>query len=173
MKIENKEFVHLHVHTQYSLLDGSAKIKDLIQRTKELNMDSIAITDHGSMFGIIDFYKEAKKNDIKPILGSEVYIARDKYTDKETKDKKRYHLVLLAENNLGYSNLMKIVSEGYINGFYYKPRVDHDILKEYSQGIIALSACLGGEVQQYILEDNYEKAKEIALKYREDRKSVV
>lgn len=167
IKIENKDFVHLHVHTQYSLLDGSAKIKDLIKKTKELNMDSIAITDHGSMFGIIDFYKEAKKNDIKPILGSEVYVARDKYTDKETKDKKRYHLVLLAENNLGYSNLMKIVSEGYINGFYYKPRIDHDILKQYSQGIIALSACLGGEVQQYILEDNYEKAKEVALKYRD------
>ncbi|OLS03301.1 DNA polymerase III subunit alpha [Tissierella creatinophila DSM 6911] len=167
IKIEKKDFVHLHVHTQYSLLDGSAKIKELIKKAKEMQMDSIAITDHGSMFGIIDFYKEAKKNDIKPILGSEVYVARDKYTDKETKDKKRYHLVLLAENNIGYSNLMKIVSEGYINGFYYKPRIDHEVLKKYSEGIIALSACLAGEVQQYILEDNYEKAKEIALKYRD------
>ncbi len=166
MKIENKDFVHLHVHTQYSLLDGSAKVKDLIEKTKELGMDSIAITDHGSMFGIIDFYKEAKKNAIKPILGSEVYVARDKYTDKEAKDQKRYHLVLLAENNKGYSNLMKIVSEGYINGFYYKPRIDHSILEKYSEGIICLSACLGGEVQQHILDNDYEKAKEIALKYR-------
>ena len=167
VKIENKDFVHLHVHTQYSLLDGSAKIKELIKKTKAMGMDSIAITDHGSMFGIMDFYKEAKKNDIKPILGSEVYVARGKYTDKEIKDKKRYHLVLLAKNNIGYSNLMKIVSEGYINGFYYKPRIDHEVLKKYSEGIIALSACLAGEVQQYILEDNYEKAKEIALEYRD------
>lgn len=167
IKIENQEFVHLHVHTQYSLLDGSAKVKDLIQKTKDLGMKAIAITDHGSMFGIIDFYKEAIKNDIKPILGSEVYVAKNKYTDKETKDKKRFHLVLLAENNLGYSNLMKIVSEGYINGFYYKPRIDRDVLRKYSEGIIGLSACLGGEVQQYIMDNNYEKAKEIALEYRD------
>lgn len=167
IKIENKDFIHLHVHTQYSLLDGSAKVGELIQKCKELDMSSIAITDHGSMFGIIDFYKQAKKNGIKPILGSEVYVARDKYTDKETVDKKRYHLVLLAENNKGYSNLMKIVSEGYINGFYYKPRIDHDVLEEHSEGIIALSACLGGEVQQYLMNNNYDKAKEIALKYKE------
>ena len=167
IKIENRDFIHLHVHTQYSLLDGSAKVGELIQKCKELDMSSIAITDHGSMFGIIDFYKQAKKNGIKPILGSEVYVARDKYTDKETVDKKRYHLVLLAENNKGYSNLMKIVSEGYINGFYYKPRIDHDVLEEHSEGIIALSACLGGEVQQYLMNNNYDKAKEIALKYKE------
>nr|WP_300001908.1 DNA polymerase III subunit alpha [Tissierella sp.] len=166
IKIETKDFVHLHVHTQYSLLDGSAKVNELMTKCKELDMSSIAITDHGSMFGIIDFYKQARKNGIKPILGSEVYVARDKYTDKENVDKKRYHLVLLAENNKGYSNLMKIVSEGYINGFYYKPRIDHDVLEEYSEGIIALSACLGGEVQQYIMNNDYEKAKEIALKYR-------
>lgn len=164
--MEKQEFAHLHVHTQYSLLDGSTKIKELIERVEELNMDSIAITDHGSMFGIIDFYKEAKKKGIKPILGSEVYVAQRKYTDKEPRDKKRYHLVLLAENNEGYSNLMKIVSEGYVNGYYYKPRIDHDVLEKYSEGLIVLSACLGGEVQQSLLEGNYEEAKSIALKYK-------
>ncbi len=164
MTYDNK-FVHLHVHTEYSLLDGSIRIKDLVHQTKELGMDSVAITDHGSMFGVVQFYKEAKKQGIKPIIGSEVYIAMNKYTEKEPKDKSSYHLVLLAENNQGYENLMKIVSEAYVNGFYYKPRVDHDILSEYSNGIIALSACLGGEVQQYLLDNNYNKAKEIALKY--------
>ena len=161
------KFAHLHVHTEYSLLDGSARIKDLIKKTKELNMDSIAITDHGSMFGVVQFYKEAKKQGINPILGSEVYIAMNKYTEKEQKDKNQYHLVLLAENNTGYQNLMKIISEGYINGFYYKPRVDHDILRKYSEGIICLSACLGGEVQQHILDNNYDKANEIALLYKD------
>ncbi len=163
----NNGFVHLHVHTEYSLLDGSTRIEELVRRTKELGMDSIAITDHGSMFGVIQFYKEAKKQGIKPILGSEVYMAINKYTEREPKDKNQYHLVLLAENNEGYQNLMKIVSEGYVNGFYYKPRVDKDILRKYSSGIIALSACLGGEVQQYLLDNNYEKAKRIALEYRD------
>ena len=130
-------------------------------------MDTIAITDHGSMFGVIKFYKEAHRRGIKPILGSEVYVAINKYTEKEPKDKNQYHLVLLAENDTGYRNLMNIVSEGYVNGFYYKPRVDHDILAQYSQGIIALSACLGGEVQRHLLNRNYEKAKEIAIKYNE------
>lgn len=166
MNCKNK-FTHLHVHTEYSLLDGSIKIKDLIKRTKELGMDSIAITDHGSMFGVIQFYKEAKKNGIKPILGSEVYVAMDKYTDREPKDKSQYHLILLAETNEGYGNLMKIVSEAYVNGFYYKPRIDHDILKKYSKGIIALSACLGGEIPRHILNNNISKAKEIALEYKE------
>src|SRR5699024_4654931 len=160
-------FVHLHVHTEFSLLDGSIKVKDLIRRTKELGMNSIAITDHGSMFGIIEFYKEAKKQDIKPILGSEIYMTLNKYTDKEPKDKKQYHLVLLAENNVGYKNLMKIVSEAYVNGFYYKPRADKDILKKYSEGIIALSACLGGEVQQYLLDNNYEGEKNAAIEMRD------
>ena len=128
MEYKNK-FTHLHVHTEYSLLDGSIRIEDLIKRTKELGMDSIAITDHGSMFGVIQFYKQAKKHGIKPILGSEVYVAMDKYTDKEPKDKRQYHLILLAENQEGYQNLMKLVSEAYVNGFYYKPRVDHDLLK--------------------------------------------
>ena len=164
---DNNRFVHLHVHSEYSLLDGSIRIKDLVDRTKELGMDTVAITDHGSMFGVIQFYKEAKKQNIKPILGSEVYIAMNKYSEKEAKDKNHYHLVLLAENNEGYQNLMKIVSEGYVNGFYYKPRVDKEILKKYSKGVIALSACLGGEVQQFLLDNNYNRAKKSALEYRE------
>lgn len=166
MTYKNK-FAHLHVHTEYSLLDGSIKIEDLISRTKELGMESIAITDHGSMFGVIQFYKEAKKKGIKPILGSEIYVAIDKHTDREAKDKSQYHLVLLAETDEGYENLMKIVSEAYVNGFYYKPRVDHDILRKYSKGIIALSACLGGEVPRHILNNNLTKAKEVALIYKD------
>ena len=160
-----KDFVHLHVHTEYSLLDGSCRIGELLDRVKELDMDAIAITDHGSMFGVIEFYKEAKKRGIKPILGSEVYMAINKYTEREIKDKSQYHLVLLAENNTGYENLMKIVSEGYVNGFYYKPRVDFTVLEKYSEGIIALSSCLAGEVQQHLLNGNYKGAKEIALRY--------
>lgn len=159
------KFTHLHVHTEYSLLDGSIRIRDLISRVKELGMDSIAITDHGAMFGVVQFYKEAKNQGIKPILGSEVYVAIDKYTDREPKDKNQFHLVLLAETNEGYQNLMKIVSEGYVNGFYYKPRIDHEILRKYSKGIIALSACLGGEIPYHILSNNYDKAKEVALEY--------
>lgn len=165
MNATNK-FVHLHVHTEYSLLDGSIKIKDLMKRTKELGMDTIAITDHGSMFGVVQFYKQAKTYGIKPILGSEVYVAINKYTEREPKDKSQYHLVLLAENNEGYENLMKIVSEGYVNGFYYKPRIDHDILRKYNKGIIALSACLGGEVQQHLLDNNYDRAKKVANDYK-------
>lgn len=163
----NNKFVHLHVHTEYSLLDGSSRIGALLDRTKELGMDAIAITDHGAMFGVVDFYKKAMERGIKPILGCEVYVALNKYTEKEQKDKNQYHLVLLAENNIGYKNLMKIVSEGYINGFYYKPRIDHDILRKYSEGIIALSACLAGEVQRHLLDGNYEGAKKIALEYNE------
>ncbi|SHH19796.1 DNA polymerase-3 subunit alpha [Caloranaerobacter azorensis DSM 13643] len=163
-----KKFVHLHVHTEYSLLDGAARISKLMDRVKELGMDSIAITDHGSMFGVVEFYKAALKNGIKPIIGCEVYISRGKYTEKDpNRDKFQYHLVLLAENNEGYSNLIKIVSEGYINGYYYKPRVDSTVLSRYSKGIIALSACLGGEIQYHILNNNYKKAKEVAIKYRE------
>lgn len=163
----DKKYTHLHVHTQYSLLDGSIRIPELIKKTKDLGMDSIAITDHGSMFGIVDFYKEAKKEGIKPILGSEVYVAFDNHLDKDSKDKKNYHLVLLAENNIGYINLMKIVSEAYINGFYYRPRIDHNLLKRYKEGIIALSACLGGEVQNHILNNDLESARNVALTYRE------
>lgn len=160
-------FAHLHVHSEYSLLDGSARVGELVKQTKELGMNSIAITDHGSMFGIVEFYKAAKKEGINPILGSEIYLAINKYSEREPKDKKQYHLVLLAENNEGYKNLMKIVSEAYVNGFYYKPRADKDILRKYSKGIIALSACLGGEVQQHLLNNNYEQAKLSAIEYRE------
>ncbi len=164
----NKKFVHLHVHTEYSLLDGAARISKLIEKAASYSMDSIAITDHGNMHGVVQFYKEAKKRNIKPIIGSEVYIAERKMSDRDpVRDKNQYHLVLLAENQEGYRNLLKIVSEGYVNGFYYRPRVDLDVLKRYSKGIIALSACLAGEVQTYILNGNYSKAIEKALEYRD------
>jgi DNA polymerase-3 subunit alpha len=164
---ETGKFVHLHVHTEYSLLDVANRIKDLINRTKELNMDTIAITDHGAMFGVINFYKEAMKNGIKPILGCEIYISRGKYTQKDPKGREQYHLILLAENNEGLKNLMKIVSEGYVNGFYYRPRVDKDVLRKYSKGIIALSACLAGEIPQNLLEGDFQRARKIALEYRD------
>ncbi len=161
------EFVHLHVHTEYSLLDGSARIKELISRVKELGMDSIAITDHGAAYGVVDFYKEAVSQGIKPILGSEVYVAKRSLYDKEPGiDNEYYHLVLLAKNMKGYKNLIKIVSKGFIDGFYYKPRVDHETIKKYSEGLIVLSACLGGEVQSYILSGNIKKAEETALFYK-------
>lgn len=157
-------FTHLHVHTEYSLLDGAARIKDLIAGTKELGMDAVAITDHGAMFGVIDFYKEAKKHGIKPIIGCEVYTAARTMTDKDAdKDKRQGHLVLLAKNETGYRNLMKIVSAGYTEGFYYKPRIDHSVLRKYSEGIIALSACLAGEIQWKLLNNDYEGAKKEAL----------
>ena len=135
-------FVHLHVHTEYSLLDGSNKIKEYVGRVKELGMNSAAITDHGVMYGVIDFYKEAKKQGIKPILGCEVYVAPNSRFDKETAggEDRYYHLVLLAENNEGWQNLMKIVSIGFTEGFYYRPRIDKEILRKYHKGIIALSA---------------------------------
>ncbi|MCQ2497542.1 MAG: DNA polymerase III subunit alpha [Lachnospiraceae bacterium] len=162
-------FTHLHVHTEYSLLDGSNKIKEYVKRVKELNMTSAAITDHGVMYGVIDFYKECKANDIHPVLGCEVYVAPNSRFDKEmTGGEERYnHLVLLAENNKGYDNLMKIVSRGFTEGYYYKPRVDKEILREYHEGIIALSACLAGEVPRYILKGFVEEAKKIALEYKE------
>lgn len=162
-------FTHLHVHTEYSLLDGSNKIKEYVKRLKELNMDSGAITDHGVMFGVIDFYREAKANGIKPILGCEVYVAPNSRFDKEvTGGEERYHhLVLLAENNEGYANLMKIVSKGFTEGYYYRPRVDMEVLQKYHNGIIALSACLAGEVPRYIMKGLYEEAKNTVLKYQE------
>lgn len=160
-----KNFAHLHVHTEYSLLDGSIRIKDLISQTRALGMDSIAITDHGAMFGVVQFFQEANKQGIKPILGSEVYVAVNSRFDRDPKDKSQYHLVLLAKSNKGYENLMKVVSEGYVNGFYYRPRVDHEILEKYSEDIICLSACLGGEVQQQLLDNNYQKARDTALLY--------
>ncbi len=160
-------FTHLHVHTEYSLLDGSNKIKEYVARVKELGMDSAAITDHGVMFGVIDFYRAAKAAGIKPILGCEVYVAPNSRFDKELTggDDRYYHLVLLAENNKGYANLMKIVSKGFTEGYYYKPRIDMDILNRYHEGIIALSACLAGEVQRYIVKGLTDEAKKAALKY--------
>ena len=162
-------FTHLHVHTEYSLLDGSNKIKEYVARVKELGMDSAAITDHGVMFGVIDFYKEAKKAGINPILGCEVYVAPGSRFDKEASggDDRYHHLVLLAENNQGYANLMKIVSKGFVEGFYYKPRVDIEVLREYHEGIIALSACLAGEVQRYLVRGMYEEACRAAKRYEE------
>ncbi|SHJ48634.1 DNA-directed DNA polymerase III (polc) [Tepidibacter formicigenes DSM 15518] len=160
-----EDFIHLHVHTEYSLLDGFSRIDKLIKRVKELNMQAVAITDHGCMFGVIDFYKKAKKEGIKPIIGCEVYTASRSLRDKDPKlDKYQGHLVLLAKDMTGYKNLIKLVSTGYVEGFYYKPRVDFEELQKHSEGIIALSACLGGDVQQSLLNRNYEKAKRIALK---------
>ena len=160
-------FTHLHVHTEYSLLDGSSKIKELVHHTKELGMDSIAITDHGVMYGVIDFYKAAKAEGIKPILGCEIYVTPGSRFEKEARQgsSNYFHLVLLAENDRGYHNLMKIVSRGFTEGFYYKPRVDYEVLERYSEGLIALSACLGGEIPTYIREGDYEKAKETALRF--------
>jgi DNA polymerase-3 subunit alpha len=162
-------FTHLHVHTEYSLLDGSCKIKELVSRAKELGMDSMAITDHGVMYGVIDFYRAAREAGIKPIIGCEVYVTSGSRFDRETVggEDRYYHLVLLAENNQGYQNLMKIVSKGFVDGFYYKPRVDYEVLKEYSEGIIALSACLAGEVQRLVSRGQYEKGKETALRYQD------
>lgn len=162
-------FVHLHVHTEYSLLDGSNKIKEYVKRVKELGMDSAAITDHGVMYGVIDFYKACKAEGINPIIGCEVYVAPNSRFDKELTggEDRYYHLVLLAENNTGYQNLMKIVSKGFTEGYYYRPRVDMEVLQKYHEGIIALSACLAGEVQRYIVKGLYEEAKKMALKYRD------
>ena len=160
-------FTHLHVHTEYSLLDGSNKIKEYVSRVKELGMNSAAITDHGVMYGVIDFYKAAKAAGIKPVLGCEVYVAPGSRFDRELShgDDRYYHLVLLAENNQGYQNLMKIVSKGFVEGYYYKPRVDMEVLETYHEGIIALSACLAGEVQRYLVRGLYDEAKETAYKY--------
>ena len=162
-------FAHLHVHTEYSLLDGSNKIKEYVKRVKELGMDSAAITDHGVMYGVIDFYKACKAEGIRPILGCEIYVAPNSRFDKELTggEDRYYHLVLLAENNTGYDNLMKIVSRGFTEGYYYKPRVDMEILNEFHEGIIALSACLAGEVQRYIQKGLVDEAKKAALKYRD------
>ena len=166
--MSNNKFCHLHLHTEYSLLDGSGKIPKIIAKAKELGMDSIAITDHGVMYGCVEFYKQAKAAGIKPILGCEVYVASKsmqiKHPDKENGT---YHLVLLVKNEKGYENLMRIVSKASIDGFYYKPRIDHEYLKTHSEGLIALSACLGGEIQKSILKNNIDKAREIALLYKD------
>lgn len=165
---DTQEFCHLHVHTEYSLLDGSGKISKLIARAKELGMNSLAITDHGSMYGCVEFYKQAKAQGIKPVIGCEIYVAaKSMYIKNNDKENRTHHLVLLVKNEEGYKNLMKIVSKASIDGFYYKPRVDHEYLKTHSQGLIALSACLAGEVQANLLDNNIEKAKKAALFYKD------
>jgi DNA polymerase-3 subunit alpha len=160
-------FAHLHVHTEYSLLDGSNKIKEYVKRVKELGMDSAAITDHGVMYGVIDFYRAAREAGINPVIGCEVYVAPNSRFDKELTggEDRYYHLVLLAENNTGYANLMKIVSRGFTEGYYYKPRVDMEVLQQFHEGVIALSACLAGEVQRYIVKGLLDEAKKAARKY--------
>ena len=160
------DFVHLHIHSEFSLLDGAIRIKDLPIRAKELGMKSIAITDHGVMYGVIDFYKACKKEGIKPIIGCEVYVATKSRFDKGPEDKKYNHLILLAKNNQGYKNLSKLVSIGFIDGYYYKPRIDLEVLEKYSEGLICLSGCLAGAVNQEILNGNMEKAEEKALWYK-------
>ena len=163
-----KNFTHLHVHTQYSLLDGASKITDLVKKAKEEDMKALAITDHGVMYGVIDFYKECKKEGIKPILGVEAYVINGDINYKESgRLEERYHLILLAENNVGYQNLMKLVSISHVDGFYYKPRMNKEMLKQYHEGIIALSGCLSGEVAVNVLKGEYEKATEIAKEYRD------
>jgi len=160
-------FTHLHVHTEYSMLDGSSKITELVRRTKELGMDSCAITDHGVMYGVIDFYKACKKEGIHPVIGCEAYVAPRARASKENKyDASNYHLVLLAKNQKGYENLMKLVSFGFTEGFYYKPRIDFELMEKYSEGIIALSACLGGHVSQLVMSNQIDEAREIAKKYQ-------
>ena len=160
-------FAHLHVHTEYSLLDGSNKISEYVSKVKELGMTAAAITDHGVMYGVIDFYRAARAAGINPVLGCEVYVAPGSRFDREKVqgEDRYYHLVLLAENNQGYANLMKIVSKGFVDGYYYRPRVDMEVLETYHEGIIALSACLAGEVQRYLARGMYEDAKKVAYKY--------
>lgn len=161
-------FTHLHLHTEYSLLDGACRIEPLVLRAKELGMTSLAITDHGNMYGAVAFYKTCKKHGIKPIIGCEVYVApRTRFDREKVLDKDYNHLILLCENETGYKNLIKLVSLSYTEGYYYKPRVDHDILEKYHEGLICLSACLAGEIPQALLERDYEKAKNTALRYRD------
>ena len=161
-------FVHLHVHSEYSLLDGTCRLPDLTRRAKELGQTSIAVTDHGVMYGAVNFYAEAKKAEIKPIIGCEVYVAAGSRHNKDSeKDNFYYHLVLLAENNEGYKNLIKLVSYGFTEGFYYKPRVDIELLKQYKNGLIALSACLAWPVCHNLLAVNYQKGLEQAILYDE------
>ena len=160
-------FAHLHLHTEYSLLDGACRINDLVKRVKELGQNAVAITDHGVMYGAIHFYKACRKEGIKPIIGCEVYVSPRKHTDKIAElDRENRHLVLLCENETGYRNLMKLDSLAWTEGLYYKPRVDMEMLEKYHEGLIALSACLAGEVPRALVRNNYDEAKKIALRYR-------
>ena len=161
-------FAHLHLHTEYSLLDGACRINDLVKRVKELGQNAVAITDHGVMYGVINFYKACKKEGIKPIIGCEVYVSQRKHTDKVSEfDRENRHLVLLCENETGYRNLMKLDSLAWTEGYYYKPRVDIEMLEKYHEGLIALSACLAGEIPRYLVHNNYDEAKKAALRYKE------
>ncbi|MCF0142723.1 MAG: PHP domain-containing protein, partial [Parasporobacterium sp.] len=161
-------FTHLHVHTAFSLLDGSGKVGEMAARVKELGMEACAITDHGSMYGVIDFYRACRNQGIKPIIGCEIYVTNGSMYDREVGqgDDRYYHLVLLAENNKGYENLMKIVSLGFIDGFYYKPRVDYAVLEKYSEGLIALSACLAGIIPRFLMRGMFEEARKEAVRFR-------
>ncbi|MEG1931633.1 MAG: PHP domain-containing protein, partial [Pygmaiobacter sp.] len=164
---EIRPFTHLHLHTEYSLLDGACRIDRLFERVKELGQTAVAITDHGAMYGTVDFYRAAKKAGIKPIIGCEVYVAARTMQDKVHRiDSSNYHLVLLCENETGYKNLIKLVSAAFVDGFYGKPRIDHALLEQHHEGIVALSACLAGEIPQALLAGDYEKAKETALFYK-------
>ena len=163
--MENLDFVHLHIHTEYSLLDGANRIDKLVEKVKNMGMKAVAITDHGNMFGVMDFYKECKKQGIKPIIGCEMYVSQDSKLIKDEFNKKSNHLILLAKNNEGYKNLSKLVSISYLEGFYYKPRVDIEDLKKYSNGLICLSACLAGIIPSMLLAGDYEGAKKTALEY--------
>ena len=155
----NKKFTHLHVHTHYSLLDGLGKIDNLLERAKSFNMDSLAITDHGTMYGVIEFYQKAKKAGIKPIIGCEFYLAPNGLENKRPRvDEDRFHLILLAKNNQGYQNLMKLVTEAHLKGFYYKPRIDLKILKKYSKGLIGCSGCVQGQISQLVIGGKIKEA---------------
>ncbi|MCM1133307.1 MAG: PHP domain-containing protein, partial [Ruminococcus flavefaciens] len=166
--MKSDEFVNLHVHTEYSLLDGACRIGRLIERVKELGQTAVAITDHGNMYGVAEFWQTASKAGIKPIIGCEVYVAPRTRFDKEPQtDSRPYHLILLCENNEGYSNLVKLVSYANIEGFYSKPRVDVELLKKYHSGLICLSACLAGEIPRLLLNGQYDSAKAKALEYRD------
>ena len=157
-------FTHLHLHTQFSLLDGACRLGELVSRAKELGMTSLAITDHGNMYGAVDFYRECKKQGIKPIIGCEVYVApRSRYDKDKNFDSKYNHLILLVKNEIGYKNLIKMVSLSYTEGFYFKPRIDRDLLEKYSEGLVCLSACVVGEIPQLLLQRDYDGAKRAAL----------
>jgi DNA polymerase-3 subunit alpha len=158
------EFTHLHLHSQYSLLDGAIRLGDLFKTVKSFGMDSVALTDHGNMYGMVDFYKKAKEAGVKPIFGSETYISATDRFDKT--ERKNYHLILLARTEEGYKNLQYLNSMGFLEGFYYHPRIDKQLLKDRSAGLTGLSACLGGEVAQTLMKEGYERAKEVALEYK-------
>ena len=161
------KFVHLHVHSHYSLLDGLGKIDDLLARAKELGMDSIALTDHGTMHGTVEFFQKAKEAGVKPIIGCEMYVAPGGMENKRPHlDDKRYHLILLAENEQGYKNLVKLVTEAHLRGFYYKPRIDKEFLARHSKGLIATSACIAGEVANCVLANDLAKARGAIKEYQ-------